>query len=63
MRNAVPWYDDVVDEPLEFVNGRARVPARPGLGISVNEEVAAQYPYQPEEQIRATLSDGSVADW
>lgn len=63
MRNAVPWYDEVVDRPLQIINGRAKIPSGPGLGLRVNEQVAAQYPYVPERQISATLSDGSVADW
>jgi galactonate dehydratase len=63
MRNAVPWYDEVVDRPLEVRNGRTAIPAGPGLGLRVDERAAAEHPYVPEEQIRASLSDGSVADW
>lgn len=43
----VPWSDEIVREPLEFVNGRIAVNDRPGLGVEVNEEAILAHPYQP----------------
>lgn len=63
MRGAVPWFDDVVTQPLAIDGGYAAVPAGPGLGTAVDEEQAKRHPYQPEKQVAAALADDSVADW
>ena len=46
----IPWWEDMVngDKPL-FEKGFARIPERPGLGITLNEEVVKQHllPDQP----------------
>jgi galactonate dehydratase len=63
MRSDVPWRDDVVPTPPTIVNGWVELPMAPGLGVEVDERVAAQYPYEPETQVRAILPDGSVGDW
>ncbi|CAN5603449.1 galactonate dehydratase [soil metagenome] len=63
MRADVPWRHDVVDHPLEIVRGRVPPPARPGIGIEVDEREAAKHPYQPEELVRWYHADDSVADW
>jgi galactonate dehydratase len=63
MLNAAPWVDEIVTAPLEIVGGYAQLPTGPGLGLEVDEQAAARYPYEPESQVRATLRDGSVADW
>jgi len=33
------WYHDVVDHPPEVVDGRATIPDRPGLGLSLLPEI------------------------
>ena len=57
---------------LEVLQGLPRltagywaVPEKPGLGIEIDEAVAARHPFQPEvQQARAAvLPDGTVVDW
>ena len=36
--DAESWKSDVVNEPLQPVNGFVRVPERPGLGVTLNRE-------------------------
>jgi galactonate dehydratase len=63
MRSDVPWRDEVVDAPLEIADGHVRPPTRPGIGVEVDEEAAAHYPYAPELPARVFYDDGAVADW
>ena len=37
MSGAVPWYDDVVNWPIDRKPGRWDLPEKPGLGLEVNE--------------------------
>ena len=58
-----PLRDELAGEPLlstdRVVDGRLPVPTGPGLGIDVNEDVFAEYPYE----IDTTISlDGLVAN-
>jgi galactonate dehydratase len=61
--NDVPWRDDVVIDPVAVEQGYAAIPARPGLGIDINEKEAAKYPFKPEAMQRYFHPDGAVADW
>ena len=61
--NDVPWRNEVITNPIEVVNGYIDPPTRPGLGIDVNEQAAAKYPFQPETMQRYFHPDGAVADW
>jgi len=61
--NDVPWRDEVIDSPLEVVNGVIMPSDRPGLGVQINEKAAAKYPFKPEAEQRYFHPDGSVADW
>lgn len=65
MTGAVPWYDDVVDSPIRRVSGAWQVPERPGLGVEVNEDVAARHPFKQEvfHTQNAVLPDGTIVDW
>ncbi len=65
MTGSVPWYGEVVDGPIKRVDGAWIVPEAPGLGIEVNEKVAAAHPYAPEifHTQHAVLPDGTVVDW
>jgi galactonate dehydratase len=63
MRNDVPWRDELVRSPLRVEDGFAFPPTGIGIGVEIDEHVAAQHPYEPEPAIRAFLPDGSVADW
>jgi galactonate dehydratase len=53
-------------EVLEIENGYARLPTRPGLGLDLDENVAARHPYVAEYELRnrahLTWADGSIAD-
>ena len=48
MVGAVPWYDEVVRGPIVMVDGCWQVPEAPGLGIEVDERVAAKHPFEQE---------------
>lgn len=63
IRADVPWRDDVLVEPLSFERGYTYPTDRPGLGVEVNESVAAQHPFEQEEILRYFHPDTSVADW
>lgn len=65
MVGAVPWYFDVVQGPIRMVDGCWQVPEAPGLGIEVDEAVAARHPFKPEvmHTTHAVMSDGTVVDW
>jgi galactonate dehydratase len=41
----VPWKDDIVTNPPEFVNGCMKIPAGPGWGTDLNEKEIAKYPW------------------
>ena len=43
----VPWRKELVKETLAFDSGDILVPTAPGLGVELNEEACARYPYQP----------------
>ena len=49
----------ITDEEVVFENGDLLIPDRPGLGIEVNEEVLAEYPYRPRNLRHYT---GNVTD-
>jgi L-alanine-DL-glutamate epimerase-like enolase superfamily enzyme len=40
----VPWKWDLIDQPIEIVDGELVVPSRPGLGANIVEEVVAAHP-------------------
>ncbi|MDQ1473470.1 MAG: galactonate dehydratase, partial [Bryobacterales bacterium] len=39
----VPWRSELIDPPEQLEKGYLRIPARAGLGIRLNEKVAAKY--------------------
>lgn len=65
MIGAVPWYFDVVKGPIRMIDGCWQVPEAPGLGIEVDEAVAARHPFKPEvlHTTNAVLDDGTIVDW
>jgi len=65
MSGAVPWYHEIVDSPIKAKDGHWLIPDRPGLGVEIDEAVAAQHPFQPEilAASQAVLDDGSIVDW
>jgi len=44
-------------------NGYAELPERPGLGVDLDEKVAAKHPYKPVVRPAYVFPDGSVADY
>jgi len=42
--------------------GYAELPTRPGLGVTLNEKVAASRPYKPAARGEYRMADGSIAD-
>jgi galactonate dehydratase len=65
MSGAVPWYHDVVQGPIQAKDGYWLVPDCVGLGVDVNEAVAAKHPFKQEVMHagNAILADGTIVDW
>lgn len=42
----VPWRHDVTDESVVMSAGKMVIPTRPGLGIDIDEEAIARFPYK-----------------
>ena len=42
----VPWKDDLTGGPMEFDNGYARIPTKPGWGVDLDEEVAREHEWE-----------------
>ena len=65
MSGAVPWFGEVLSGLPIMRDGYWGVPEAPGLGIEIDEAVAARHPYAPEVQhaAHAVLPDGTVVDW
>jgi galactonate dehydratase len=61
--NDVPWRNEIITNPIEVVDGYIAPPTRPGLGVDVDEQAAARYPFKPEAIQRYFHPDGAVADW
>ena len=47
---------------VKVKDGFAELPDRPGLGVDLNEKVAAQHPYKPVSRPNYVFRDGAVAD-
>ena len=65
MVGAVPWYGEVLQGPIRMVDGHWQIPEAPGLGIEIDEAVAAKHPFKQEimAATEAVLPDGTVVDW
>ncbi|CAA9280422.1 MAG: Gluconate dehydratase [uncultured Chloroflexi bacterium] len=51
---------EIVKEPLVVKDGYIDLPTKPGLGIELNEEAFAKYPYAPWRRTNAIRPDGSI---
>ena len=61
--NNTPWIRDLFNGgAVQVKEGFAELPTRPGLGVDLNEKVAAQHPYKPVNRPNYVFSDGGVAD-
>ncbi|HLJ13798.1 MAG TPA: enolase C-terminal domain-like protein [Bryobacteraceae bacterium] len=59
-----PWIQDLFyGGAVKVNNGYAELPTRPGLGVDIDERVAAKHPYKPVTRPNYVFPDGSVADY
>ena len=54
----VPWKSEIFDRTFDADNGFLHIPGRPGLGLDLNEEAAAKYPYRPMSLIDLMFENG-----
>ena len=55
--------DAVFPHGYSFDNGYLMVPEAPGLGVDIDEELAAKYPYQRAYLPVNRLQDGTLFNW
>lgn len=55
--------DAVFPHGYHFADGYLQPAETPGLGVEIDEELAAQYPYQPASLPVNRLLDGSMHNW
>jgi mannonate dehydratase len=58
-----PLADEVFRSTYTFADGGLHPGDEPGLGVQVDEEAAAAFPYQPGYLPVNRLADGTVHDW
>jgi mannonate dehydratase len=58
-----PVVDEVFPHSYQFRDGYLHPGADPGLGVSIDEQLAARYPYTPAYLPVNRLADGTVHDW
>ena len=58
-----PATDAVFPRSYWFDNGHLHPGNAPGLGVDIDEDAAAEHPYQPAYLPVARLQDGSMHDW
>jgi len=56
------WKDLFYGGAISYEKGFAVPPDRPGLGVDLDEKVAAKRPYQPHTRQQLRFPDGGVAD-
>jgi len=63
MRSDVPWRNEVFKGVSEIKDGFIYPPTAPGIGVDIDEVLAAKYPFQAVTPTQWFHQDGSVADW
>ncbi|RAK51336.1 D-mannonate dehydratase ManD [Phenylobacterium deserti] len=58
-----PETDAVFPHAYTFSDGELHPGEAPGLGVDIDEELAAKYPYKPAYLPVARLEDGTMHDW
>jgi mannonate dehydratase len=58
-----PETDEVFPHGYSFDNGYLMVPEAPGLGVDIDEDLAAKYPYQRAYLPVNRLQDGTLFNW
>jgi galactonate dehydratase len=57
------WRTDLFEgNVISIKEGYADLPSKAGLGVTLNESVAAKHPYKPVNRSHYILGDGSIAD-
>jgi galactonate dehydratase len=56
------WKDLFQGGGITYQDGFALPPERPGLGVDMDEKVAAQRPYKPHTRQQLRFPDGGIAD-
>ena len=54
------WQWELLDAPLEIVDGYVRLPTRPGLGIDLNYDAFEKYPFKRWTRAFPIREDGSM---
>ena len=54
---------DLLPVVLSVEGGRLKLPDRPGLGVDLNEEAAADYPFECWEAPHWRRRDSSYTNW
>jgi mannonate dehydratase len=62
MRHA-PEADDVFPHSYSFKDGYLHPGNAAGIGVDIDEDLAAKYPYEPKQLPIARLQDGSMWNW
>jgi L-alanine-DL-glutamate epimerase-like enolase superfamily enzyme len=55
--------DAVFPHDYAFRDGRLYCGETPGHGVTIDEQMAARYPYTPKQLPVARLDDGTIWDW
>ena len=55
-----PFLGELYSPLPQIEDGYSRLPERPGLGIELNEEAAAKYPYRPYDRPVIQEADGAI---
>jgi mannonate dehydratase len=58
-----PETDEVFPHDYTFKDGRLYCGESAGHGVSIDEKLAAKYPYNPKQLPVARLEDGTMWDW
>ncbi len=54
---------EVFPSDYVFRDGRLHCGESPGHGVTIDERLAARYPYSPKQLPVARLTDGTMWDW
>lgn len=58
-----PIVDEVFPHAHRFRDGYLHPGEEPGLGVTIDEALAARYPYEPAYLPVSRLADGTMSDW
>ena len=62
-QNRTPWVEELFESAgPKITAGYAELPTKPGLGVTLNEKVAALHPYKPAARGQYEFPDGGITD-